>query len=326
MRRTCLIALLVGAVAAPAWSAPAPEDKPPEGKEVRRIEWPGNHVFWTGFSPDGRMYFGGGDTGTIRVWDVASGKQLQEFPGSVGTITPDSQSLLVMDGKALHLYDLDKGKETRKWDLSDTAVTLAVSRDGKQVATGHTDKAVRVWDFATGKEVRKLEGHEAPPSVVFSPDGKQLLSAAEDRTVRLWDLGTGKEVRRFEGFKDETARPGQGLLVEASFVAGGRVVGHVWGRKSFLIVWEAATGKEVKRLDLGADHHKDIAVSPDGRWLLSGHEDHTVRLRDLTTGKEVKRLAVPDVYVPRALNFSPSGRYAVAGSHRGRVFLWQMRN
>ena len=150
----------------------------------------------------------------------------------MGTITPDSKSLLVLGGKTVHLYDLDTGKEVRKWDFAEAVVSLAVSRDGKQVATGHADKAIRVWDFATGKEVCKLEGHEVPPAVVFSPDGKQLLSAAVDKTVRLWDLATGKEVRKFEGFKDAAPRPGNDLMLEASFVAGGRVVGHVWGRKS----------------------------------------------------------------------------------------------
>jgi hypothetical protein len=307
-------------------AAPAPEEKPPEGKEIRRLDWPGNHIFCTGFSPDNRLYFGGGDSGTLRVWHIASGNQLHEFPVSVGTITPDSKNLLGHAfGKTVFLFDLDNGQEVRKWEFTESIVTAALSRDGKQVVTGHADKTLRVWDFATGKEIRKLEGHEVAPSAVFSPDGKQILSAAADRTVRLWDLATGKEVRRFEGFKDATPRPGQDVLVEASFVAGGRVVGHVWGKQAILIVWEAATGKEIRRLDLGADHHKDLTVSADGRWLLSGHEDRTVRLHDLTTGKEIQRLAVPDIYVPRALHFSANGRYAVAGSHRGRVFLWLLR-
>ena len=115
----------------------------------------------------------------------------------------------------------------RHWEVDEPVLNLALSRDGKQVATGHADKVIRVWDFATGKEVCKLAGHDAPPSVAFSPDGKQVLSAAADRTVRLWDVATGKEVRKFDGFKDATALPGNDLIVQATFVAGGRIVGYV---------------------------------------------------------------------------------------------------
>jgi WD40 repeat protein len=323
MRHACLSAALLGALAASTPAAPAPEQKL-EGKEVRRIDWPGNHVFHTGFSPDSRLYFGGGDSGTLRVWDVASGKQLQEFPVTIGFITPDAAHLIGFSGKAILVFSLDSGKEERRWEAAEPVVSLALSGDGKRVATGHADRAIRVWDFATGKEVAKLEGHEAPPSVTLSPDGKQVLSAATDKTVRLWDAVRGKEERKFEGFQGAAALPGTDLIVQASFVAGGRVVGYCWGKERALIVWEAASGKEVKKLDLGADHHKDVAVSADGRWLLSGHENRTVRLRELATGKEVLRFEMPDVNVPRAMSISPNGRYAVAGSHRGKVYLWQL--
>jgi WD40 repeat protein len=322
MRHACLSAALLGALTAPTPAAPAPEQKL-EGKEVRRINWPGNHVFHTGFSPDSRLYFGGGDSGTLRVWDVASGKQLQEFPVTIGFVTPDGARLVGFSGKAVQVFSLDSGKEERRWEAAEPVVSLALSGDGKRVATGHTDRAIRVWDYATGKEVARLEGHEAPPSVALSPDGKQVLSAATDKTVRLWDVARGKEQRKFEGFQG-AALPGTDLIVQASFVAGGRVVGYCWGKEKALIVWEAATGKEVRKLDLGADHHKDAAVSADGRWLLSGHENRTVRLRELATGQEVLRFETPGVNVPRAMSISPNGRYAAAGSHRGKVYLWQL--
>ncbi len=88
---------------------------------------------------------------------------------------------------------------------------------------------------------------------------------------------------------------------------------------------DKSTGKVDRKLDLGADNHKELAISPDGRWLLTGHEDRTVRLRDLTTGKEVQRVELAGVSVPRALNFSNDGRFAVSGSFRGWVYLWQLQ-
>jgi len=297
-------------------------------RQVRRIEWPNNHIFHTAFSRDGRFYLGGGDTGTLRIWETASGKQLHELPIVIGLFTPDGKHILGPNGgKTLFLFDLTSGKEVRNWEASEAIVSLAIGPDGKQVVSGHADKSLRLWDFATGKEIRKFEGHTEPANVSISADGKQILSASGDKTVRLWDAETGKLLRTFEDLKEMTPIEGLDLIVQAFFLPGGRqIAAYVWGGKdNLLLILDAATGRVVRKHDLGADHHKDLTISADGRWFLTGHGDKTVRLRELTTGRELHRFEVADVGVPRALSFSPDGRFAVAGSHRGWVYLWQLR-
>jgi hypothetical protein len=298
-----------------------PDPRPKDG-EVRRIDWPGIHVYYTAFSPNGRLLLGVGDAGRVRVWDAGAADQLAEFPLLFAAFTPDSRRVIGASDATVSVYDLATGREVRKWDAGKSLASIAVSGTGARVLTGHADNAIRVWDAATGKEVGRFEGHAAPPTAVFSADDKQVVSAAADRTVRLWDVATGKEVRKFAGFETVLPLPGTDLAVHAAFVKGGRVAGWVWGRQKVLIVWDAATGKEVSRTDLGADYHKDLAVSPDGRWFLSCHENHTVRLRDLTTGEVGERFVVPDVMVARSPSFSPDGRCAAAGSHRGRIYIW----
>jgi len=297
-------------------------------KLVRRTEWPGNHIFFTAFSPDGKLYLGGGDTGTLRIWEVASGNQLLELPVVVGLFTPDGKHLLAHKfEKTFSLFDVPGGQEVRTWETSEPIRSMALAPDGKRVVSGHVDNTLRLWDFQTGKEIRKLEGHVEPATAVFSPDGKQILSASKDKTVRLWEVETGKLVRTFEDFKDATPIEGHDLIVQAFFLPGGRqIAGCVWGTDKTLLVWDVADGTVVRKLDLGADHHKDVAISPNGRWLLTGHDDRTVRVRDLTTGKELQRLEVADTNVPRAPNFSRDGRFAVAGSWRSWVYLWQLQD
>jgi WD40 repeat protein/tetratricopeptide (TPR) repeat protein len=294
-------------------------------KQVRRIPWPGNHIYHTAFSRDGRLYLGGGDTGTLRIWEVASGNQLFQLPVPIGLFTPDGKQVVGhKGGMTLFVFDLTSGQVVRTWSADSNIVSAAIAPDGKQVVTAHADKRLRVWDLASGKENQMAAGPSAPAVAVFSPDGKQILSAGSDKTVWLLDLERNAVVRTFDDFQNVSPLRGQDLIVQPYFLPGSQIAAYVWGNDKTLLVWDSASGKVVRTLELGSDHHKDLAISPDGRWLLTGHDDRTVRLRDLATGKEVQRVGLADVNVPRALHFSPDGRFAVAGSHRGWVYLWEV--
>src|SRR5205807_1105745 len=73
---------------------------------------------------------------------------------------------------------------------------IALSPDGKMLATAASDKQVLLWQVPTGKELQALRGHQGwVHAVAFMPGGRALASASQDGTVRLWDAATGKEVR-----------------------------------------------------------------------------------------------------------------------------------
>jgi WD40 repeat protein len=80
---------------------------------------------------------------------------------------------------------------------------VAISPDGKRIASAHQDSTVKMWDVATGQQTFTTSGHtRAVWSVAFSPDGKRIASASEDRTVKLWDSATGLEVLTLKGHTD----------------------------------------------------------------------------------------------------------------------------
>lgn len=80
---------------------------------------------------------------------------------------------------------------------------MAVSPDGKYLATGSLDKIVRLYDIQTGAVIRSFSGHtDQIYSVAFSPDGQSVLTGNLDRTARLWNTNSGQLVRTFIGHVD----------------------------------------------------------------------------------------------------------------------------
>ncbi|HEX4588599.1 MAG TPA: WD40 repeat domain-containing protein [Gemmataceae bacterium] len=134
--------------------------------EVRRWQAHTGFVKAVAISPDGKRALSGGLDGTVRLWDVESGKAVRQFVGHQGVVN-----------------------------------SVAFSADGKDILSGGDDGVMRLWDVGTGKERNRFEGY-AVWRVAFSPDGRRLASGEGRRDerglLRLWDRVTGKELRRFE--------------------------------------------------------------------------------------------------------------------------------
>ncbi len=294
-----------------------------KAEEIHRIGWPNVHVFNTTFSPDGRLVLAGGDSSTLRLYEVKTGKLIRELFGHTGyahqaVFTPDGKQALSASGDGtLRLWDLATGKELRRFTGHKGGVnSVDLTRDGKWAVSGGADKTLRLWVVATGKEVRTFEGHRDGCMGMFSPDGKQLLTSSGDRTMRLWDVASGKELRTFEGHS--------AFLFGAFFVPGGKQA-LSYSADQTARVWDLATGKEVRRLALGPrlSDIRGLALSPDGKHILVGQDwPGTARLIELATGKEVHRFAL--FTNPRGLSFSRDGRLAASGSHRGILYLWRI--
>ena len=106
------------------------------------------------YSPDGRTALSGSWDKTLKLWDVATGRELRTFTG--------------------HGYGVR---------------SVAYSPDGRTALSGSDDKTLKLWDVATGRELRTFTGHSGRVwSVAYSPDGRTALSGGHDKTLKLWDL------------------------------------------------------------------------------------------------------------------------------------------
>lgn len=227
--------------------------KPGANEVVHKLVGHAGNVNGLIFSADGSTLFAASGenavSGQIKIWNVADGRLLR-----------------VIDGHR------------------DTIYALALSPDGKTLASGSYDQQIKLWSTETGAEVKTLRGHNgAVFGLAFRPDGKILASASADRTVKLWDTATGAR-------KDTLIQPTKEQVAVAWSADGKRLAAA--GFDNRIRVWEVRPdAKETMNPLLVARYAHEqpisrIVWSADGRTLASGAQDGTVKLWDAAEIKE----------------------------------------
>jgi hypothetical protein len=262
----------------------------------------------------------------VRVWDAATGKQLQELPGPTGfTITvrysPDGKLLAAAGYESkssegpIHLYDAVSGKELRQLGGHAAGVRRVVfTPDSSQIISGGFDGHLRVLDVASGKVVRVIKaspGGSMISSHALHPEGRILASATAEG-ARLWDLATGRELTR-------------GLLARDSctavaFSQDGKLLAAATNNK--VVLFELATGQPVRELPGFGGEVAFLTFSTDSRTLCSGSYDNKVRLWDVRTGRAIRDWGVQGWVWCVAL--APDERSLVSASSDGKVVVWDL--
>jgi WD40 repeat protein len=196
-------------------------------------------------------------------------------------------------------------------------VAVAFSPDAKLLATGGKDKSIRVWDMQTGDRIERILHRAEVYALAFSPDGKVLASGGRDGAVTLWD--TGKE---YEAIRTSTGMGNS--VVRLAFSPDGESIAAVGHESSIVPVFEVSTGK--KRFELKG-HSRDVRValfSPDGKRLITGSADSSIRLWDSRSGKQLDSLRAHDKDVS-ALAFTADGKMLLSGSSDGSIIRWDLK-
>lgn len=236
-------------------------------------------------------------------------------------VAPDGRHLLTLGGNDAQLWQLDSRKSVVRYSPHGAVASVAISPDGRLLATGSWDHSAKIWDVATGRALRKLEGGHSGyiNSVEFSSDGRQLLTASDDGTARLWDVDSGAPTNVV--LLDDSV-PRARVLSATFSPAGDRVLTASSDKKAR--IWNRATGQLLVTLG-GDDGHRWAVLcarfSPDGTSVITGSQDKTAKIWDAQTGKLLRTL-VGHTAAVTSVAVSPNGTRALTGSQDNITKLW----
>jgi len=277
------------------------------------------------FSPDGRILASGSEDHSVKLWDLASGRELRTVSGHSEEVTsvafsPDGRILASGSrDKTVKFWDVESGRELRT--LSDSFVnSVAFSPDGRILASGGYDKTIKLWDVASGHVLRTLSGHsdllDPVNSVAFSKDGRFLASGGDDHSVKLWDVESGRELHTLSGHSKR--------INSVAFSPDGRILAS-GGDDHSVELWDVESGRELHTLSGHSKPVTSVAFSPDARTLASGSNDGTVKLWDVESGRELRTLSGHSEEVT-SVAFSPDGLILASGSDDDTVKLWDVES
>jgi predicted NACHT family NTPase len=259
---------------------------------------------------------------TMRIWDRASGRELQRLTGHQNIV-----NTLALSGDMKSLYSGSDDETIKEWNLIDgscqrtfeghqgSVYTLALSGDMKSLYSGSGDETIKEWNLIDGSCQRTFEGHQGSVyTLALSGDMKSLYSGSDDETIKEWNLIDGSCQRTFEGHQSYVltialSRDGQSL--------------YSGGFDETIKEWNLANGNSQRTFKGQQDAVTAIAVSLNGNFLYSGNFDGTVDEWNLADGRCWQTFKCHQDAVT-AIALSIDGQYLYSGGFDGTIKEWTL--
>ena len=304
------------------------------------------------FSPNSKVLVLVGSSGTVYLWDVASGRAFGNPLRGEGNVyslalSPDGKVLAMSQGNAntVQMWDLasrlplnERLKDFKGED------PVAFSPDGKTLAAADQNGTIRLLDLASRYTKKTLPGYGSRvEGLAFSPNGRMLASANFDGTIQLWDLVRRQTSEEPMGGHEAGNRnrslafSPDGKLLALASTDPAEGLGHLEAAGSGKVIWvDADVTRKVRLWNVRtrqllepalSGHKKDVncvAFSPDGKALASASTDKSVRLWDVSSGEALGEPLRGHTGAVWGVAFSPDGKMLASGSEDKSVRLWDV--
>lgn len=277
-------------------------------------------------SPVARMDVAGGmlaavdQGGTVRIWQVRTGRLVSEWTSEPGTsnlrLSPGGERLFIVGpARRLETFRVRDGRAMFvSQPLSSDATGIALAGDGLSLVTWSADASMHHWSGLYAGPKFKFAGHESQVhALAFDADGSQLASGGADQKVKLWSLAEGKHQFDCVGH----IGPVYGLAyhpTESQLASCGvELAIRLWNPGD-----GQPAGEQTAAIDAGLN---SIMYSPDGSSLLTAGIAQTWQVRPVAGEGDPRTYAGHDDPIYRAV-YNPSGTRVATIDHAGSLYLW----
>ncbi|MBW4477637.1 MAG: NACHT domain-containing protein [Tolypothrix brevis GSE-NOS-MK-07-07A] len=273
------------------------------------------------FSPNSQFLATGDSRGMVRLWDVASGREILNCKGhthwveSVTFSPTDAIIASASNDQTVRLWDVSTGKCLKiLQEHTNSVLCVVFNPDGQKLATASLDQTVKLWDISTGECLKTFYGHlDWVFSVAFSPQEDRIASVSADKTIKLWDINTGECL---------TTLPEQDIVCDIAYNWDGSLIATACSDQTVKL-WDARASRCLKTLDV--NKVRSLAFSPEGEMLATGGADHNIRLWNIHTGECVKTFQGHIDHII-SVAFNNTGQILASGSADATVRLWNIND
>lgn len=267
--------------------------------------------------------------GDVVVYDVESGDILQTLSGhttdvvSVAFSPDDTMIISGSTDETARVWNVETGEELHMFDNHNGGVVAVDMHPTEPIALTYAIQTAPItWNLETGEMIEEFTQHQVTGepnlvvgAAVFSPDGQNILSSY-GIDLRLWDYATGEITRQY--------RNGHTSFINSvSFdEQGEQFVSSAWRENGFLL-WNSIHEEPAFRFDAHDDIVTSVAISPNSHYAVTGSQDDTARLWELTNGASIQQFvgSTDDIF---SVAVHPDGDVIASAGYDDMVRIWDI--
>lgn len=303
------------------------------GRSIAKIYQNENGVKYAQFDPEGKNVGFACKDGKIYIWNMKTRKSICSFSGcSFVSFHPKEKVLITGDKDNIINLRTITGEFIRSYTGHTDSITFAMfSPNGEWIASASYDRSIIIWDYKKGIIKNVLKGHkDIVWRVAFSSDNKYVVSASDDKKVLIWEIENGNLIATLNSHNKRVNSvafsPNNKWIISAS-------------SDGTAIIWDFMEDTILKILDgnkwIASDFIfptfeerqsiYDAQFSPDGKSILTAHQDETIRLWKVMPFSSYKSLLGHNKNVSW-ITFSPDDKYLASASSDLSIRIWDILN